>query len=65
MQVTRDDLAEFERLLAKLRENPAAVGEEADLPAAEYARITYVTVALLIYVNVSMVISILYDRGRG
>ena len=31
MQVTPDDLAEFERLLAKLRENPAAVDEEADI----------------------------------
>ena len=65
MQVTRDDLAEFERLLAKLRENPAAVDEEADLPAAEYARITYVTVALLIYVNVSMVISICTTGVEG
>ena len=65
MQVRPDDLAEFERLLAKLRENPAAVGEEADLPATEYARITYVTVALLIYVNVSMVISICTTGVEG
>ena len=47
------------------RENPAAVDEEADLPAAEYARITYVTVALLIYVNVSMVVSICTTGVEG
>ena len=58
MQVTRDDLAEFERLLAKLRENPAAVGEEADLPAADYFRVTCLTTVLLVYVCVSMIISI-------
>ena len=58
MQVTRDDLAEFERLLAKLRENPAAVDEEADLPAADYFRVTCLTTVLLVYVCVSMIISI-------
>ena len=56
MQVTPDDLAEFERLLAKLQQPSRA--EEVDLPAAEYFRVTCVTTTLLVYVCVSMIISI-------
>ena len=57
MQVTPDDLAEFERLLAKLQGQPSRA-EEVDLPAAEYFRVTCVTTTLLVYVCVSMIISI-------
>ena len=57
MQVTPDELAEFERLLAKLQGQPSRA-EEIDLPAAEYFRVTCVTTSLLVYVCVSMIISI-------
>ena len=57
MQVTPDELAEFERLLAKLQGQPSRV-EEVDLPATEYVRVTCVTTSLLVYVCVSMIISI-------
>ena len=57
MAVTADELAELEeRLLAKLQQ-PSRV-EEVDLPAAEYFRVTCVTTSLLVYVCVSMIISI-------
>ena len=57
MQVTPDELAEFARLLAKLQGQPSRA-EEIDLPAAEYVRVTCVTTTLLVYVCVSMIISI-------
>ena len=57
MQVTPDELAEFERLLAKLQGQPSRA-EEVDLPAAEYSRVTCVTTSLLVYVCVSMIVSI-------
>ena len=57
MAVTADELAELEeRLLAKLQQPSRA--EEVDLPAAEYFRVTCVTTTLLVYVCVSMIISI-------
>ena len=57
MAVTADELAELEeRLLAKLQQ-PSRV-DEVDLPAAEYFRVTCVTTSLLVYVCVSMIISI-------
>jgi hypothetical protein len=56
MHVAPDDLAEFERLLAKLRKVQVPAGD-VDLPAAEYARNFYVTAAVLVYTLVSNVIA--------
>ena len=56
MHVAPDDLAEFERLLAKLREVQVPAGD-VDLPAAEYARNFYVTVTVLVYTVVSNIIA--------
>ena len=64
MAVTADELAELEeRLLAKLQQ-PSRV-EEVDLPAAVYARVTNVTVVLLVYVCASMVVSSLTTGVYG